>query len=318
MYHLQAPRIFLEQGRLSLLPDIWQANGPMAVEMLFAIGLAFGRDAFAQLIHVSCAVLLVTGVFILGRRYLGKMGGWVAAALFAGVPVLPLWAASAQVDVAWALFEFWHYLLSSCGSDRGTKMACAGWYPYRVRPGDKYLAISGGLVLGFCVFAFSFKWGFRSILKTVCFTVLFLFWSAPLVSEKPVPGWQSGISHVLGRPGMGFRAAALADGLSAGLGRSQSLLDYLLLPLNVYSRHARFVLMGIEIPGFLYPLALFYPLLRWREMKQQASRKRKRTGIFTSRRSVISIGLQSSPPCVSFFGRLGHSRPGFSCRSSLR
>lgn len=36
MYHLQAPRLFLEAGRLFPTPEIWQANGPMLTEMLYA------------------------------------------------------------------------------------------------------------------------------------------------------------------------------------------------------------------------------------------------------------------------------------------
>jgi hypothetical protein len=44
MYHLQAPFLYLQSGRIFLTPDIWQANGPLLAEMLSAIRLAFGSD----------------------------------------------------------------------------------------------------------------------------------------------------------------------------------------------------------------------------------------------------------------------------------
>jgi hypothetical protein len=44
MYYLQAPRLFLKAERIVLLSDIWQANGPFTIQMLYMLGLAGGSD----------------------------------------------------------------------------------------------------------------------------------------------------------------------------------------------------------------------------------------------------------------------------------
>jgi len=49
-----------------------------------------------------------------------------------------------------------------------------------------------------------------------------------------------------------------------GFGAGKSLLDYLFLPVHLYTQYQRFgtFLGSIEIPSFLFPLILFYPLTR--------------------------------------------------------
>ncbi|MBN2555340.1 MAG: glycosyltransferase family 39 protein [Anaerolineales bacterium] len=104
MYHLQAPRLFLQEGQIRALPELWQANGPMILQMLYAIGLAAGTDVFPGLLHLSTGVMLSIGTFLIARRLDGEGAGWLATALLLGVPALPLWSSFANVDVAWALF----------------------------------------------------------------------------------------------------------------------------------------------------------------------------------------------------------------------
>ncbi len=74
MYHLQGPRIFLNSGKILPLADIWGANGPFTIEMLYMFGLRFGSDTFAKLLHMSYAILLVMSTFTFGRRFLGWGG----------------------------------------------------------------------------------------------------------------------------------------------------------------------------------------------------------------------------------------------------
>jgi len=149
MYHLQGPRLFLEAGRILLLPDIWQANGPFTVEMLFTMGLALGSDTFAKLIHLSYAVFLVLATFGLGRRFIGPAGGWTAAALLLGIPILPVWASRSHVDIAQALYEFLglYALLIWQENDQRRWLILAGLLTGWAM-GSKYLALGGLAVLG--------------------------------------------------------------------------------------------------------------------------------------------------------------------------
>ena len=103
--HLQAPRVFLEAGRLYPMPDYVFANYPFTIESLFTIGMIFGSDTFAKLTHLTFASILVLGTYLLGRRYLRKGTDWIAVAILIGMPIFPIWASLAYIDMGWALYE---------------------------------------------------------------------------------------------------------------------------------------------------------------------------------------------------------------------
>ncbi len=50
-YHLTVPKRWLELGSLAYLPTYPYSNTPMGVEMLFTLGLAWGGDVPAKLVH---------------------------------------------------------------------------------------------------------------------------------------------------------------------------------------------------------------------------------------------------------------------------
>jgi hypothetical protein len=279
MYHLQGPRLFLERGRLFLLPDLWQANGPFTVEMLFTVGLAFGSDTFARLLHLAYAVLLILAVFAAGRRYLGERGGWLAAGVLLGVPVLPLWASTTYVDTAWALMEFLALLaldgaVLPVGENGAAKSA----------PIPKCTLLAGllaGLALGMRLLA----------LGGVAALVLVLLWRGRAC------GWRPALRQALLFSGVGLLAALpwyLKNLLWAGnpfyplffggpewppfrltwlmtylqsFGVGRSPLDFLLLPWNLYAHHDRFATFfwSTEAPSLIFPLAIFYLLTRRRD-----------------------------------------------------
>src|SRR5262249_36287380 len=89
-----------------LLPEVWQANGPATLNMLYLIGLGLHSDVSAKLLHLSYGILLGLATFAAGKRYVGPNGGWLAVAILLGMPILPFWASWAYTDMAWALYEF--------------------------------------------------------------------------------------------------------------------------------------------------------------------------------------------------------------------
>ena len=105
-YHLQGPRLFLEAGRIIPIPENWLTYYPFTWEMLYMLGMGLGSDIFARLIHFSTLILLLLATYAFGRRFLPKPGGWLAAAIMLGIPILPLWGNAAYTDIAWALFQF--------------------------------------------------------------------------------------------------------------------------------------------------------------------------------------------------------------------
>ena len=264
MYHLQGPRLFLQAGRILLLPDTWQANGPFTVEMLFAVGLAFGSDTFAKLLHMTYATCLVLATFGFGRRYLGRAEGWIAVALLLGIPIFPFWASTAGVDIAWALYEFlgiyavflWretdqHPWLNLAGLTLGWAL------------GSKYLALGGLGVIGLWVLWQSRNNGWKTtLLQGTIFGLPAILAGSPCYIKNWLWAGNPVYPFVLGGTGWGEERLHILMAYLRSFGTDQRLVDYVLLPWNLYARNAQFspAGIGIEIPGLLIPLALFYPL----------------------------------------------------------
>ncbi|NLE95967.1 MAG: phospholipid carrier-dependent glycosyltransferase [Dehalococcoidia bacterium] len=266
MYHLQGPRKFLEARRVVLLPDIWQANGPFTVEMLYAVGLSFDSAAFAKLVHLSYAVMLVLGTFILARDYLGGDAGWTAAAILVGIPIFPLWASFAYADMAWAMYE----LLALCALLRWSEQEDPTWLYIAgigagFAVGSKYLALGGAGVLGLWVLWRSRTAGWRRLVRNVvCFGGIALLVGAPWYAKNWILGGNPVYPAFFGGQGWSGERLRLYNDYHHSFGTVRTWTDYLLLPWSLYSRHSSFGTFqgSVEIPSFLFPLAVFWPIAR--------------------------------------------------------
>lgn len=266
MYHLQGPRLFLQAGRIIVLPDNWQANGPFTIEMLFTVGLALGSATFAKLAHFVFGVLLVLATFNAGQRWLKPNGGWCAAGILIGIPILPIWASRAYADLAWAAYSFLalYAMLVWRDQKRGGLLIAAGLCA-GFALGSKYLALGSMGALGLWLVFLSRSDGGRAIVRqTAAFGVTAVLIGMPwylknwLLTGNPVyPTYWGGLDWP------SARVAALMSYLQS-FGAGRQWFDYLLSPINIYAQYWRFVTFqgSIEIPSILFPLALLYPLGR--------------------------------------------------------
>lgn len=266
MYHLQAPKLFLSAGHLQLLPDIWQANGPFTVEMLYTIGLAFGSDVFARLIHLTYALCLMVATYGLGRRFIGNRGSWIATLLLLGVPILPFWASLAYADMAWAAYEILGiYAFLLWREKRQTRWLVLSGLMLGWAAGCKYLALGTVIVIGGGILwqSRSTKW------KGIASHSLFFGLPAFLVASPwYLKNWLWAgnplYPFVFGGPGWDTQRLDLLMSYLQSFGAGRSITDYALLPVNLYVQNTSFGTfgIGIEILGFLIPLALLYPIAR--------------------------------------------------------
>lgn len=183
MYHLEGPRLFLQAGQIVPLPENWLTYYPFLVEMLFGLGLAFGSDVFAKLVHLTFAVLLVLATYSAAARFTGRKHAWLAAAILVGIPIFPIWAGFAYSDMAWALYEFlavyaaliWIERRQSSDADEVESasqprlpewglLALAGAL-MGFALGTKYMALGGAGVLGLVVLWQSRKDGWRRVVR---------------------------------------------------------------------------------------------------------------------------------------------------------
>jgi len=266
MYHLQAPRMFMEAGRLFPTPEIWQANGPMLTEMLYALGLAFGTDSFARLLHLLFSTLLAVATFGVAKQDLGARGGWFAAAVLLGIPILPLWGSLALTDMAWALYCFLAVLATlrwSTDGDRrwlviggvltgfaasskylglGIALLLIGWIAGSRRHSDRRARLKAVVVFVACAAAVATPWFVKNLLWTGNPVYPFLFGG---------PDWTP------------LRLSYLMTYLRS-FGAGTGVVETLLLPWNLYVRHAEFgtIMTSIDVPSPFFLLALAFPWAR--------------------------------------------------------
>lgn len=264
MYHLKAPRIFLDEGRIHLLPDIWQANAPLTSEMLFAIGLSFGSDTFARLIHVTYGCIFILATFALGYRFLSAKTGWVAAAILLGIPILPVWTSWAYTDLAWATYEFLAvYALVLWINRGGRDWLIVSGLMSGLALGNKYLAFGNAALLGLWVLWQSRGQPGRQVISNcLYFGGTALLVACPWYLKNWFLAGNPIYPFVFGGPGWDpFRLEMLMTYLRS-FGTGQGWLSYLLLPFSIYLRSDLFSTFSIEVPSLLFPLALFYPWKR--------------------------------------------------------
>lgn len=106
MYHLEAPKLFVQAHRFLVLPELPQANFPFTVEMLYTITLLFGSDATAALLHLATGVLTAVALWSFAKRRFGRPVAWLAVIAFATASDVAFWAPTTDIDLSLTCFLF--------------------------------------------------------------------------------------------------------------------------------------------------------------------------------------------------------------------
>jgi hypothetical protein len=110
-YHLAAPKIYLQEGRIPFIAYDSHTHFPFTLEMLYTLGLQFGGTSGAKLVHWACgwltALVLVvwTGRLRIGGVPAPRWCGPLAAAAFVSMPVVLWEMGTAYIDLGTALFQ---------------------------------------------------------------------------------------------------------------------------------------------------------------------------------------------------------------------
>ncbi len=266
MYHLLGPKLFLEAGRVFPNTDNWYINGPFTIEMIFTVGMAFGDDVFPKLIHYAFGVLLVLATYAFGRRWVGSQAAWLAVAVLLTLPTLPVWAAFAYIDLGWSLYEFLAIMMAILWlQDRDTKHLIAAGALLGLAMGSKYLGLHGLLVLGVFVVIALRKAGWHQIVRSgLSLSVPALLVASPWYIKNAVWFGNPVFPFYFGGVGWDPQRLEFYTAYLDTFGVGRELLDYLLLPWNMYVQHERFgaVMNRIDVPSLLFPLLIAYPFLQ--------------------------------------------------------
>ena len=266
MYHLQAPRLFLQVSRIELLPDNWQANGPATPDLLNLFGLVFGSETFAKLLHLTYGVLVALATFAFAQRWRSRPVGGFAVAVLLTMPMLPVLASWAYTDLTWTLYEFltlWAVVTwSRTRDDRWLVVAgCLGGLAL----GSKYQAIGQVAILGAWI-VWQTRRIHRGLRPLIIYAGLATMIAAPWYVKNFVLSGNPIYPLVFGGPGWDCDRLAQLMSFLYGFGTGRAPIDFILLPLNLYVHRAAFtaLLGGLEWPGVLFLCALAYPI-GWRK-----------------------------------------------------
>ncbi len=262
MYHLEAPRLFLQVSRVIPLPDLVQANGPLLTQMLYLIGLGLGSDTFSKVIHLAFAWATVFLTLGAGRRLMGTLGGWLSAGVLVGIPIYFLWGVLAYADMTRAVYTF----LAVWGIFRWSDSGKRGWLTGAavstgMALGTKLIALPLLPILGVWVLLLGRADLGRALRSTFEFMGTAALIAAPWFVLN---AWQLGdplYPMLAGSESWPPARNLLHNEYVQSFGRGRSLLDFVLLPWNLYAHHEAFaaLMQSIEFPSFLFPLALLLP-----------------------------------------------------------
>jgi hypothetical protein len=268
MYHLEGPRQFLAAGRLILLPEVWQANGPSNGEMLFLLGLSLGSDLFPKLVHGLFGMLWVLVALRLGRWWGGPRTGWLAAVVLGSMPYLFLLASWAYIDLIWFTWEgLAFYLLARWGESTARP---AGWVSLSgvllgLALGSKYTALAAVPALGLLLLLLAWReggrrWlglGLRLALPALVLALPWYLKNLVLGGNPFYPLFWGGVGYP--RERWEVLATYLYD-----FGLERTPLNLVRLPVALYLQRERLAtFMGTaDVPPLLLPLAVLAPLRR--------------------------------------------------------
>src|SRR5205085_6045382 len=75
-YHLQVPKVFLQQGSVGFEPDLHETVYPLLTELLFALALAFRGPVACRLVSWLLGLVFAANVTALARPSLGARAWW--------------------------------------------------------------------------------------------------------------------------------------------------------------------------------------------------------------------------------------------------
>jgi hypothetical protein len=264
MYHLEGPRLFLNAGRIYFLGVNFQADGPLLIEMLFALGIGLGVDIFSKVLHLFFAFLLILGTFTFGRRYLGQHKGWIPASILFGIPLLIYLAGSASIDIAWSLYEFLGlYAIILWVKKHESSWLIISGLMVGFALGCKYFALGYAIILGFVIIWFSFSKGIKHLVGNILlFAVIALLLSSLWYFKNWL--WAGNPFYPYYFGGLGWsqdRMNRLMNYITS-FGTGHRLLDYLMIPINIYIRPDSFATNNFEKLSIIFLFAFGYPWVK--------------------------------------------------------
>ncbi len=106
IHHLAVPRLYIDNGEISEIPEIEFSYYPMNLEMMFLLPMYFGNDTAPKYIHYMFAILTGLVIFILIKQHDNTLYALLGVLLFLSIPVVAKLSITAYVDLGLIFFSF--------------------------------------------------------------------------------------------------------------------------------------------------------------------------------------------------------------------
>jgi len=176
-YHLNGPKLYLEQGRIAHTLDLPYLGFPQLVEMLYLLAMIANVPASAQLIHWTFAVLIVALLVDFTARRWNRPTGWLAAAVLMSAPTIFWLAGWAYVDLALAFYTLAAFVALTLPRFAGERIVLAG-VMCGLAMATKYTAASVAVALAVLVWRARREPGAR-LMNVACLSLVAALVAAP-------------------------------------------------------------------------------------------------------------------------------------------
>ena len=244
IYHLGAPKMYLEHHGIYFIPGNVFANYPFFGEMFYIWALAVSGEIAAKGIHFVMALLILFGMWKFAKRYLpDNRVAPLSLLIFFTIPSVFQNAHMAYCDLTLAFYTFvalyafinWFntkagFWIILCGVFSGIAMS--------IKFGGLFLPLAGitGVLWGCRRHKLSNKEALRLFALYVLFTFIagspFYLKNWIMTGNPLYPLFY----HIFGGRGWSADQARYYDLLISNLGMGRDLIDYLLLPWNLSFR----------------------------------------------------------------------------------
>lgn len=105
-YHLAAPKVYLQHGKILFIPYDHHTNFPFTVEMFYTLGLALAHPGAARVFHTVLGLLCAFGIGLFWSRFVGHRFAVLPPLVFLSAPLVSWSGTVAYNDLGMALYVF--------------------------------------------------------------------------------------------------------------------------------------------------------------------------------------------------------------------
>ncbi|MBN1622354.1 MAG: glycosyltransferase family 39 protein [Endomicrobiales bacterium] len=174
-YHLTVPQYWLNHHKISSITNFEYSYYPVNIHIVYLVGLMFGSDITAKLLHFSFGILSAFAVYRWSRKYFSNAMGLLAVVILFAVPFVSMVMWKTAIEMGLAFFEtlaalsLIRYITEEAQKKSFWLILSAIFCGVAI--GGKYLSIFSLISIVFVILVYSIinKTGIKKAVLSACF-----------------------------------------------------------------------------------------------------------------------------------------------------